>query len=89
MTKKRAGVPHPHDALIKRSFGDVVHAAGELKAVLPNALVNKIDWTTLAIEPQAPIDSHLQLRQMDMLYTVTIKDHPTLLYTVFEAQRTV
>ncbi len=86
---KPSGPPHPHDALIKRSFGDVEHAAGELKAVLPAALVAEIDWTTLAIEPQAPIDSHLQLRQMDMLYSVTIKEHPTLLYTVFEAQRTV
>ena len=38
---------------------------------------------------KAPIDSHLQLRQMDMLYSVAVKDHPTLLYTVFEAQRTL
>tara|TARA_R110002096_G_scaffold44524_10_gene119951 strand:- start:60157 stop:61209 length:1053 start_codon:yes stop_codon:yes gene_type:complete len=84
-----AGVRHPHDALIKRSFGDAEHAAGELKAVLPASLVSAIDWATLAVEPQAPIDSHLQLRQMDMLYSVTIKGHPALLYTVFEAQRTV
>ncbi len=87
--KKPHGIPHPHDALIKRSFGDVAHAAGELKAVLPSELAAKVDWSTLAIEPQAPIDSHLQLRQMDMLYSVTLDDHPTLLYTVFEAQRTV
>ena len=86
---KPLSIPHPHDALIKRSFGDVAHAAGELKAVLPSELSAKVDWSTLAIEPQAPIDSHLQLRQMDMLYSVTLDDHPALLYTVFEAQRTV
>ncbi len=85
----KLSVPHPHDALIKRSFGDVAHAAGELKAVLPSLLARHIDWDTLAIEPQAPIDSHLQLRQMDMLYSVTLNEHPALLYAVFEAQRTV
>ncbi len=45
MAKKGpGGPPHPHDALIKRSFGDVEHAAGELKAVLPAELTERIDW---------------------------------------------
>lgn len=87
--EKSGHVAHPHDALIKRSFGDAEHAAGELKAVLPAALAREVDWSTLAIEPQAPVDSHLQLRQVDILYSVKVQGHETLLYTVFEAQRTV
>ncbi len=82
-------VPNPHDALIKHTFGKVEHAEGELRAVLPKALVDAIDWSTLSVESGAPVNDQLRARHIDLLYRVELRGHPTYLYTVFEAQRTV
>ena len=47
----RVQVPQPKDSLIKRTFGVPEHAAGALKAILPEPLVTAIDWSTLTSEP--------------------------------------
>ena len=80
---------NPHDALVKRTFGSVEHAEGELRAVLPRVLVEAIDWKTLTLEPQPSVNEMLRVRQIDLLYRVKVHGRPTYLYTVFEAQRTV
>ncbi len=82
-------IPNPHDALIKHTFGHAEHAEGELRAVLPAALVKAIDWSTLSVESGVPVNDQLRARHIDLLYRVELRGHPTYLYTVFEAQRTI
>ncbi len=89
MSDESESISNPHDALIKRTFGSVEHAEGELRAVLPPAIVDAIDWSTLSLQPQRPVNEELRERHIDLLYRVVLRDHPTYLYTVFEAQRTV
>ena len=78
-----------HDSLVKRSFGIVENARGELQAVLPPDLVREIDWSTLELVAQPTVGTRLRSREIDLLYRVKIHEHPALLYTVFEAQRSV
>ncbi len=89
MSDESESISNPHDALVKRTFGSVEHAEGELRAVLPRAIVDAIDWSTLSLQPQRPINDELRERHIDLLYRVVLRGHPTYLYTVFEAQRTV
>jgi len=46
----------PHDALFQRTFSDPVHAAGELRAVLPPELIEAIDFPSLRVLPRTMID---------------------------------
>lgn len=57
--------------------------------MLPVAVVDAIDWSTLSVESGAPVNDQLRARHIDLLYKVELRGHPTYLYTVFEAQRTV
>ncbi len=89
MSDDRDSISNPHDALVKRTFACIEHAEGELRAVLPPALCNAIDWSSLALEPQRPVNDELRTRHIDLLYRVELSGQTTLLYTVFEAQRTI
>lgn len=50
---------NPHDALFKRTFSQVEHAAGLLRAVLPAEVVPRIDWATLEQVPGSFVDARL------------------------------
>lgn len=78
-----------HDGIVKRSFEIIENAVGELQAVLPKALVDAIDWASLALVTQASVSGKLRFREIDLLYRVEIRGHPAFLYTVFEAQRSI
>jgi predicted transposase YdaD len=49
----------PHDALFRMTFSRKEHAIGELKAVLPPALVEQLDWESLRIEDGHYVDEDL------------------------------
>lgn len=53
---------NPHDALIKCTFGSALHAEGELRSVLPHALVEAIDWKSLTVEPQPSVNEMLRVK---------------------------
>lgn len=76
----------PHDALFRYTFSRPEHAAGELRAVLPADLVARIDWRTLARQPDSFVDSHLADRASDVLFSVQLAGRETLLYVLFEHQ---
>ena len=78
-----------HDGIVKRSFGVIENALGELQAVLPEPLVAAIDWATLELVTQPSLSDKLRLREIDLLYRVELDGHPAFLYSVFEAQRSV
>ncbi len=45
--------PHPHDGIFRAIFAEPELISGELRAVLPQALVARIDWSTFqAAGPQ-------------------------------------
>jgi hypothetical protein len=44
---KPPGDKDPHDTLFKETFGVPEHARGVVAAVLPQALVERLDWATL------------------------------------------
>jgi hypothetical protein len=82
------GTNTPHDALFRFTFSRMENAAGELRAVLPAALVSKIDWTTLRIEDGHYVDPELEQLESDIVYTAAIHGQPVVLYLLFEHQST-
>ncbi len=64
----------PHDSFVKRTFTNLDHAADELRAVLPPALVARIDWSTLRIEPGSFVDEALRDRHTDLLFSMRTLD---------------
>jgi predicted transposase YdaD len=79
--------PSPHDPFVKTVFADLAHAADELRAVLPPALVARIDWRTLKREPGSFVDEALRSRHTDMLFSMRTKGGAELrVYVLFEHQ---
>ena len=76
----------PHDALFKRIFGDPENAAGELRSVFPQALVDEIDFSTLQPAPTELLDEDLQSRHSDLLFSVRLSGRSTLIYLLMEHQ---
>ena len=68
---------HPHDSVVRKVFGDIHHAKGELLSVLPDKLVTAIDWDTLAVLPTTTISPVLHKRDTDFLYKCSQRGHPT------------
>jgi len=79
-------VPTPHDKLVRRTFGDLQHARGLLRSLVPEALATGVDWRTLALVDGSFIDPQLAERQTDLLYSVELEQRPVLLYLLLEHQ---
>jgi hypothetical protein len=75
-----------HDALFRRTFSVVEHAAAEFRALLPASLVERIDFSTLKLCSGNYVDEALAGSQSDLLFSVTISGKPSLLYLLFEHQ---
>jgi predicted transposase/invertase (TIGR01784 family) len=80
---------NPHDALFRKTFSNPEHAAAELRAVLPPALLAKMDLSTLQLASGSYVDAELESSQSDLLFSVEIQGRPALLYVLFEHQSTV
>src|SRR5262245_41080751 len=82
---------HLHDGLVRHALRHPAAAAVELRAALPAALVERLDWSTLHIEDATFIDPKLRPRHSDILYTVRTKatGTPVLIYVLLEHQSTV
>jgi hypothetical protein len=76
----------PHDALFKWTFSQVVHARAELRAILPAAVLERVDLETLELCPGAFVDKALSASYSDLLYQVQIAKKPGFLYVLFEHQ---
>jgi len=44
-------IPNPHDLIFKAVFGQPEHARGTLRAIVPAALAEALDWSTLTLQP--------------------------------------
>jgi predicted transposase YdaD len=80
---------NPHDGLFKATFSQVEHAAGELRAILPPALVARLDLSTLTLCPGSFVDEAFSWRHTDLLFTALLAGRPALVYLLFEHQSTV
>jgi hypothetical protein len=79
----------PHDALFRKTFSSIQYAAEELRAVLPPALVARIDLTKLRLSSGSFVDDELAGLQSDLLFSAELDGKPGLLYLLFEHQSTV
>jgi predicted transposase/invertase (TIGR01784 family) len=75
-----------HDALFKATFSDPARAAAELRAILPPALVKRIDFSTLRLAPGSFVDHKLRGTQSDLLFHCQVSGKPARLYVLFEHQ---
>jgi predicted transposase/invertase (TIGR01784 family) len=80
-------IPNPHDLMFKAAFGQPEHARGALRAIVPPALAEALDWSTLMLQPGSFVDAALQQQHTDLLYAATWRDGgETLVYLLFEHQ---
>ena len=79
---------NPHDALFKRIFQDPETAAGELRSVLPARLAERIDWSSLRIEPGSFVDEQFKEVHTDLLYAVRLQGREAYVYLLLEHQST-
>lgn len=78
----------PHDALFRKTFSEVEHAAAEFRAVLPPQLVALTDFSTLTLCPGSFVDEVLAASQSDLLFSAKVASKPALFYILFEHQST-
>ena len=83
-----AGVQQPHDKLFRTVFSDISEAESFLRAYLPAALAERLDWTTLTPVETSFVDEALLDSESDLLYTVRVQEtmQPVYLYLLFEHQ---
>ncbi len=62
----------PHDAFAKRVLTQPEAAAVELRAALPAAVAEHLDWSTLRVVPINFVDPSLDRRESDILYAINI-----------------
>ena len=79
--------PHqPHDRMFRHLMRQPVHAASELRAVLPAELVARLDLDQLAQVPGAHTNEHLRAGQSDLLFTVPCDGRDAYVYVLIEHQ---
>lgn len=82
-------VNNPHDALFKGVYGQAEHARGVLRAIVPPALAEALDWQTLTLRPGNFVGGELKHQLTDLLYSAMRHDgSEALIYFLFEHQST-
>ena len=90
--RRRARPPRPstpHDALFKDTFSRVEHAAGLLRAVLPPAIVARLELATLQLRPGSFVGATLSGRHTDLLFSAKLSGRPAFIYVLLEHQSVV
>ncbi len=81
--------PNHHDAFVKKVFSDPENLGGELRTLLPPALLAKLDLATIRTEPGSFVDERLKERHTDLLFSVKLTGRDALLYVLFEHRSSV
>ena len=78
----------PHDAVFRRILGEPANAVSQLRAVLPDVLVDRLDLDRLTRVSGSFVDATLRWRHSDLLFTVPLHDHDreALVYVLVEHQ---
>ncbi len=79
---------NPHDRFFNYAFGQSQHAAGLLRASLPEGLAERLDWGSLERRPTNFIDARLRRLYGDLLFSARTTDshEDTFLYALTEHQ---
>lgn len=78
-------IPNPHDAIFKAILGKPEHARGALRAIVPAALAEALDWSKLTLQPGNFVDLALKEQFTDLLYSATwAGGGEVLVYFLFE-----
>ncbi|MGH8964171.1 MAG: Rpn family recombination-promoting nuclease/putative transposase, partial [Actinomycetes bacterium] len=85
---ERSDVPNAHDGLFRLVFGQPVHAASMLRAVLPAALTARLDLDRLRTVNGSFVNTELRWRHTDVLHSTYLDGHPALVYVLIEHQST-
>lgn len=81
--------PTPHDALFRATFSQPRHAAAELRAVLPAALLARLDLSALTAVEASFIDEELRGSCADLLFRVPLRTGgAAFVYCLIEHQST-
>jgi len=75
----------PHDRLVRHTLALPDNARGELRAALPEAIVERIDWDTLRLENGVFADQRGESRT-DLLFSARLDGRAAYLYVLFEHQ---
>ena len=78
--------PSPHDAVFRRILGEPANAASQLRAALPDALVDRLDLDRLTLVSGSFVDATLRWRHSDLLFTVPLAGREALVYVLVEHQ---
>jgi hypothetical protein len=77
----------PHDALFKAMFSSPDLARGALLPVVPPAMAEALNWSTLALQPGSFVDPGLNSLHTDLLYTASWRGGAKApVYVLFEHQ---
>lgn len=76
----------PHDGLFKLVLGRPEHAASELRSILPDALVDRLDLNGLEKVDGSFVDPALRQHHTDVLFRTTLDQREALVYVLIEHQ---
>jgi predicted transposase/invertase (TIGR01784 family) len=79
----------PHDRLVQYVFGDPAHAASLLRAVLPAAVAQRIEWGSFRRENASYTNEQLEGREGDLLFSALVGARRAFFYVMFEHQSRV
>jgi predicted transposase YdaD len=79
-------VAQPHDGLFRFVLGKPVHAASELRAVLPAPLADRLDLASLRPVNGSFVDEELTNRQADVLMRTRLDGREAFVYVLIEHQ---
>ena len=74
----------PHDALFRAAFTAPDQAAELLRAFLPKALADALDWPALEHVPATFVDSELRDHHADLLFRTEAGGRQVLVYLLLE-----
>ncbi|MCA9608650.1 MAG: Rpn family recombination-promoting nuclease/putative transposase, partial [Myxococcales bacterium] len=77
----------PHDRLVRHTLAIPENVEGVLRATLPSAVLERIDLSTLRLEPGTYVDRDGESRT-DLLFSVAMGERRALLYVLLEHQST-
>jgi hypothetical protein len=82
------GQHNPHDAVFRKVLGEPANAASQLRAVLPETLVRRLDLERLERAPDSFVDEELGRRQSDLVFTVPLDERDAFICVLIEHQST-
>jgi len=76
----------PHDKFFKEIFSRKNSAIGYLRAYLPKAISQKMDFSSLMVYPGEYVDKTLRTSSSDLVFRLSFSNEDAYLYLLFEHQ---